>query len=123
MLKTEKKNLSSDFLNYVDIMRELNKQKRKKIITIKVVDQTYNIKNSYYENAYKLSDKLANQIYGSIRKFDIDIYNLADNLSFKADNIKNVKDHVFYNKHILDRYGPDQTEYKRFNSNLQQALA
>lgn len=30
---------------------------------------------------------------------------------------------MFLNKHILDRYGPSETEYKRFDSNLQQALA
>ena len=34
------------------------------------------------------------------------IYDIAKNLQFKEDNIKNVKDHGFYNEHNLDRYGP-----------------
>ena len=29
---------------------------------------------------------------------------IAENLGFKADNIKNVKDHVFYQKHELNQY-------------------
>lgn len=52
-----------------------------------------------------------------------DIFDIAQNLGFKADNIKNVKDHVFYNEHDLDRYGPDRIERKQFDPNLQQALA
>ena len=30
---------------------------------------------------------------------------------------------LFYNKHDLDRYGPDQIERKQFDPNLQQGLA
>ena len=41
----------------------------------------------------------------------------------ESDNIKNVKDHVFYNEHDLDRYGPDEIEHKRFDATLEQALA
>lgn len=33
-------------------------------------------------------------------------------LGFKANNIKKVKDHVFYNEHDLDRYGPDELVYQ-----------
>lgn len=93
---SDKKDPSSGSYNYIDVMRELDKQSNKKIITIEVGDQTYNIKNPYCENVYELADKLANQIYYSIRECDTDICNIAANIGFKADNIKNVKDHVFY---------------------------
>ena len=38
-----------------------------------------------------------------IQECDTDICDIAENLGFKADNIKNVKDHIFYNEHDLDR--------------------
>jgi len=120
---SEKKEPSFDSYNYVDIMKELDKQSNKKIITIQVYDQTYNIKNPYHESAYELADKLAAQIYDSIRESDTDICDIAANIGFKADNIKNVKDHIFYNEHDLDRYGPDYMERKQFDPNLQQGLA
>lgn len=74
--------------DYADVMCELNKQSNKKLITIQVVDQTYN----------------------SIRECDTDICDVAENLGFKADNIKNVKDHVFYNEHNLDWYDSGYNE-------------
>jgi len=105
-------------------MRELDKQSNKKIITIQVPDQIYTIKNPYREDAYELGYKLADQIYDSIRESDTDICDIAENLGFKADNIKKVKDHVFYNKHYLDRLAPaEPVEYRRFDANIQQALA
>ena len=51
--------------------------------------------NPYREDAYELGYKLADQIYDSIRESDTGICDIAQNLGFKADNIKNVKDHVF----------------------------
>ena len=40
------------------------------------------------------------------------------------ENIKNVKDYVFYSKHSLDRLAPaESVEYRRFDANIQQALA
>ena len=119
----DKKDPSSGSWDYVDVMRELDKQSNKKSITIQVAEQTYNIKNPYGDSAYELSDNLAERIYDSIRECDTDICDIAQNLGFKADNIKNVKDHVFYNEHDLDRYGPDQIEHKRFDATLSQVLA
>lgn len=58
-------------------MRELDKQSKQ------VAAQTFNSKNSSCENASELADKLANQMYGSIRECDTD-----ENLGFKADSIK-----------------------------------
>ena len=120
---SDKKDPSSGSYNYIDVMKELDKQSSKKKIDIQVAHQTYNIKNPYGDSAYELSDKLAERIYDSIRECDTDICDIAANLGFKADNIKNVKDHVFYNEHNLDRYGPDQIEHKRFDATLSQALA
>lgn len=82
----------------------------------------YILKNPYRESANELSYKLADKIYDSIRSCDTNICDIAENLGFKADNIKTVKDHVFYNEHDLDRYGPDD-DLPRFDPYLQQALA
>ena len=46
--------------------------------------------------AYKLDYNLAYQMYDLIKKCNTDICDIAENLGFKADNLKNVKDHVFY---------------------------
>ena len=94
----KKKQPSSGSWKYIDVIRELYKKSNKKIIVIPVAGETYSIKNPYRDSAYELSDKLAEQICDSIRECDI-----AANLGFKADNIKNVKDHIFYNEHDLDR--------------------
>ena len=106
-------------------MRKLDQQSSKKIVEIEVGNQIYIIKNPYHENAYELSDNLTDQIYDSIRECDTDICDIAENLGFKADSIKNVKDHVFYQKHELDQYISlgEAPEYKRFDSYIQQALA
>ena len=77
------------------------------------------------KNVNELQFKLAEKIYDSIRECDTDICDIAENLGFKADNIKNVKDHVFYQKHELDQYVSlgEASEYKRFDLYIQQALA
>jgi hypothetical protein len=120
---SDKKQPSSGSWDYKEVMRELDPQSSKKRIDVQVGDQIYSLKNPYGEGPYELGDKLADQIYESIRESDTDICDIAQNLGFKADNIKKVKDHVFYNEHDLDRYGPDQIERKQFDPNLQQALA
>jgi hypothetical protein len=120
---SEKKEPSSGSYNYIDGMKELKKQSNKKKIDIQVGNQIYTIKNSYSQSADELQFVLAEKVYDSIRKSDTDICDIASNLRFKADNIKNVKDHIFYNEHDLDRYGPDEMEHKRFDVTLEQALA
>ena len=105
-------------------MSELNRQSSKKKVRIEVDDQMDILKNSYGTNVCELSYKLADQMYDSIRECDTDICEIAENLGFKADNIKNIKDYVFYNKHYLDRGAADEpVEYQRFDANIQQALA
>ena len=120
---SEKNEASSGSYNYLDIMKELEKQSTKKVFDIQVADQIYTLRNPYGEIAEELQFTLAEQIYDSIRECDTDICDIASNLGFKADNIKNVKYHVFYDEHDLDRYGPDEIECKRFDANLEQALA
>ena len=107
----------------ITVTGKLERQISKKRIDIQVGDRIYSLKNPYCEGPYELGDKLADQIYDSIRECDTDICDIAENLGFKADNIKNVKDHIFYKEHDLDRYGPDQMERKQFDPNLQQGLA
>ena len=60
-------------------MRELARQSSKKRIVVQVGDQ----------------------IYESIREFNTDICDIAQNLGFKVDNIKNVKYYVFIMSTIL----------------------
>ena len=120
---SEKKEPLKGSYNYVEVMKELDRQSSKKIVEIEVGDQIYILKNPYRQNADELQFELAENIYDSIRESDTDICDIASNLGFKADNIKNVKDHVFYNEHDLDKYGPDEIEHKRFDATLEQALA
>lgn len=120
---SDKKHPSSGSWDYVDVMKELAKQSSNNRIEIQVGDQSYIFKNTYRQNADELQFILAEKIYDSIRVCDTDICDIAENLGFKADNIKNVKDHVFYNEHDLDRYDPDEIEHKRFDAILEQALA
>ena len=99
---SDKKQPSSGSWDYVDVMKELAKQSSNNRIEIQVGDQIYIFKNTYRQNADELQFILAEKIYDSIRVCDTDIRNVAENLGFKVDSIKNVKDHVFYNKHDLD---------------------
>jgi uncharacterized protein (UPF0303 family) len=111
--------------DYKKVMTKLDSQTGRKKVEIEMGNQLYTIKNPDCDNAYQLGAKLAEQIYDSIRECDTDICDIAENLGFKADNIKNVKDHVFYNKHYLDRYANLEggVESKLFDPNIQQALA
>lgn len=64
-------------------------------------------------------------MYNSIKEYNTNLYNIARNLNFKAENIKNVKDYKFYGKYKFDQYSylGKQTESKQFDPNLQQTLA
>jgi hypothetical protein len=121
---SEKKDPSSGSWDYVDGMKELAKQSSNNRIEIQAGDQIYMFQNPSRQNADELEFKLAEKIYDSIREWDTDICDIAENLGFKADNLKNVKDHVFYNKHYLDRLAPaEPVEHRRFDANIQQDLA
>lgn len=75
----------------------------------------YLLKNIPGDTAPEWNAQLAHQIYESIRKCDTDILNIAINLGFKGNNIKKMKEHVFINNYYLDRYGPKEAKYKRFD--------
>ena len=122
---SEKKEPGKVSYEYQEVMQELKRQSSKKMVEIQVGDQIYSLKNPYCEDASELGYKLADQMYDSIRECDTDICDIAKNLGFKADNIKNVKDHVFYQKHELDQYVSlgEASEYKRFDPYIHQALA
>ena len=64
---SEKKYPSSGSWDYKEIMRELDRQNSKKTIYVQVGDQIYILKNPYHEGPYELGDKLADQIYESIK--------------------------------------------------------
>ncbi len=83
----------------------------------------YSFKNSDYFNAEELKFVLAEKMYDSIRESDTDISDIASNVGFKAINIKNIKDHLFYTEHHFNPYNDEPPEFKRFDANLQQALA
>lgn len=106
-------------------MREIDNQSNNKIVKIQVAAQTYNIQNFYFENDYGLAEKLSQQIYCSIKQCHTDICDIAANLGFKADNIKNVKNHIFYKEFEPAQKEPDWDEYEHetINHNLQQSLA
>jgi len=64
-------------------------------------------------------------MYDAIRASTTDVSAIAANTGIKSSNIQKIKDHVFYNEHLLDRY----VDYgvpavrSRFDSDLNQANA
>lgn len=67
----------------------------------------------------------ADELYDAIRKNEMDVFSIAKNTGIKTENIKKVKDHVFYNEHLLDLYVDYgvPAEWARFDSDLNQAKA
>ena len=62
----------------------------------------------------------ADELYDAIRADKTDVAEIAKNTGIKPQNIQKVKDHLFYNEHLLDRYA-DQGEpavMARFDSDL-----
>lgn len=67
----------------------------------------------------------ADELYDAIRASDSDVSKIAQNTGIKPENIQKVKDHIFYNEHLLDKYIDYgiPAERARFDSNLNQAMA
>jgi hypothetical protein len=67
----------------------------------------------------------ADELYDAIRASDKDVSTIANNTGIKQANIQKVKEHVFYNEHLLDRYVEQgiPAEVGRFDSNMAQAQA
>lgn len=62
----------------------------------------------------------ADMAYAAIRSSNSDISAIARNTGLKPSNIQKVKDHLFFNQHLLDRYERlgVPSEFRRFDSNL-----
>ncbi len=67
----------------------------------------------------------ADDAYDAIRLSTTDVENIARHTGIKKRNIQKVKDHVFYEEHLLDRYVDlgDPAVMARFDSDLSQANA
>ena len=85
---SEKKDPSSGSWDYNEIMRKLERQNDKETINLQVCNNIYTLDNSNHYSHYELSNQLADQMYNSIRESDTDICDIAQNLGFKATNIK-----------------------------------
>ena len=105
------------------VMKCLKAQEHKKTVKIWIGDDRYVVNNPDKWNANELQFDLAEKIYDNIRSSNDDVARIAKNYGWKVENVQKVKDHVFYNTHMLDRHGPECAEYKRFDGNLNQALA
>jgi hypothetical protein len=67
----------------------------------------------------------ADELYDAIRVSGTDINAIATNTGIKSPNIQKVKEHVFYNEHLLDKYVDYGVPAERslFDSDLNQAQA
>lgn len=67
----------------------------------------------------------ADDAYNDIRASHKDVDAIAKNTGIKHDNIQKVKDHIFFNTHLLDRYVQYgiPAEYARFDSDINIAEA
>ncbi len=46
----------------------------------------------------------ADEAYDAIRESTTDVQSIAENTGFREENIQNIKDHLYNNEHLLDRY-------------------
>jgi hypothetical protein len=62
----------------------------------------------------------ADEAYEAIRQRTTDVETIARNTGIKPENIQKVKDHIFYEEHLLDRYVDVgvPAEMRRFDSEL-----
>jgi len=67
----------------------------------------------------------ATEMYDAIRASNTDVTSISENTGFKKKNVEKVKDHVFNQEHLLDRYVEQRVlaETKRFDCNKAQAEA
>ena len=67
----------------------------------------------------------ADEAYDAIRSSDTDVDAIAANTGIKPENIQKVKDHLFNDEHVLDRYVDYgiPAETKRFDSDIKIAEA
>lgn len=65
----------------------------------------------------------ADDLYDAIRASSSDVADIAKHTGLKPSNVQKVKDHLFYNKHLLDRYADQGIPgyMGRFDSDIGQA--
>lgn len=97
-------------------MSELEMQSNKPQVNIEISGQTYRLDNSDRLHSDELQFAVSEEIYDNIRESATDTIDIAANLGLKPENVQKVKDHGFYNKHKLDRFVPEEIEYKRLES-------
>jgi hypothetical protein len=68
-----------------------------------VVPSQIDAENLAQTGAGKFS-RSADEAYDAIRASTADVPSIAENTGFSEENIQNVKDHLFNNEHLLDRY-------------------
>jgi len=75
--------------------------------------------DSYWDDFVE-QEKLANQMYDAIRASKTDVAQIAANTGIKPENILKVKQHLFMEKHLLDRYVDYgvPAEWKRFDADV-----
>lgn len=116
-------NYSNKSYDYRNMMNDIKYQSNKSTVKVFVAGQSYTVKNQYSMSPEEIAFELAETVYSGIRECDTDISDIASHQTlFKADHIKQIKDHVFEKEHWLDMYGePEQKQ--RFDATLEQALA
>lgn len=70
-------------------------------------------------------NEAADRLYDAIRASDTDVNAISINTGIKPQDIQKVKDHLFYEEHLLDSYVHlgVEPEFRRFDSVLEQAEA
>jgi hypothetical protein len=65
----------------------------------------------------------AERIYTSIRANALDVSKISQNTGIKPANIKKIKEHIFFKKHLLDRYRDYgvPSEWRRFDASPEMA--
>jgi hypothetical protein len=106
-----------------NVMKRLKILSKKTKFNITIGREMYKVNNRDRLSPDALKYVVAESLYSTIRKTTTDVEAVALNLGFKVANVQRLKNHLFYNIHELDRYGPGQTELKRFDATLEQALA
>jgi hypothetical protein len=67
----------------------------------------------------------ADDAYEEIRSSKTDVEAIAENTGIKSSNLQKVKDHLFFDEHLLDKYVDYgiPAEMRRFDSNIAVASA
>ena len=110
--QSNQENDDTTSLNYRRIRNELEEKRSQSVVNINVGGKVFNIKNQ-------------DRLDADIRECDSNSHKIAENLNDKAENVPKIKEHVFINSHILDRYKDlgVEPEVKQFDPSLNQALA